>query len=142
MSVFDFELISPEGLIHKNTISDLFVTTDDGALQILAQHADFRSKISCSPLKLVDQEKKVDFFAIIEAVLEVKSNKVTILAKFAKHSKDIDQVLAQKNSQELESKIQLLSPDAKKSNPELILAEANLQKEILLLKTAKLSKTI
>ncbi|MCE2929598.1 MAG: ATP synthase F1 subunit epsilon [Candidatus Caenarcaniphilales bacterium] len=139
-TTYSLEIVTPEGLILNEEITELSVMSESGEIGILANHASTKTKLKASPLKFKKTNGKTEVIAVIGGILEVEKNKAVVLTEFAKKGSDIDEALANQAAEESKAKIQLLSPDASKTDPSLILAEAQLQKELLLLKTARLTK--
>lgn len=140
-ATFDFELITPEGLLLQEKIQELVANTEAGELGILVNHADLKSKLVPTAIKFKDSEGKIETAAVLGGILEVEKNKVSILTDFAELGKNINEAEANNAAKDAEAKIQMLDPNAKVTDKELVLTEAKLQKELIKLKAAQLRKS-
>ncbi len=140
--LLEFELITPEGILLKNEIKGLVATTDTGEVGILYNHANFKAKLGKAPVQYTLENGSQDLVAVLGGILEVSNNHVTILTDFAEKSADINETQAHKAAEEAKIKFQTLNPAASPTDAELLMAEVNLQKELLRLKTAQLRKQL
>jgi len=137
-----FELVTPEGVLIKDSVKEVFAVTEIGEIGILHDHAEMRSKLKSAPVRYKYQDNKMEVVAVSGGVLEVSHNKITILTDYAIKGKDIDEAEAEKAAQLARAELQMLSPDAKASDRDLLLAETRLQKELLKLQTARLVQNL
>jgi F-type H+-transporting ATPase subunit epsilon len=137
---FDFELITPQGIILQEKIQDLVANTEAGEIGILVNHIDLKTKLVPTAIKYKGLSGKLETAAVLGGILEVEKNKVTIISDYAELGKDINEAQAKNAAEDARAKVQLLEPDAKRSDRELILAEAQLQKEMLRLRAVQLRK--
>jgi F-type H+-transporting ATPase subunit epsilon len=81
--VLDFELITPEGILLENKITELYATTDTGEVGILYNHANFKSKLGKAPVRytLINGDK--ESVSVNGGILEVDNNRITILTDLA-----------------------------------------------------------
>lgn len=140
--LLDLELISPEGIIFKNQVQNLSAKTEEGEIGILYDHAELRAKLDNSPVSFTLADGSKDVFAVLGGIIELSQNKITILTSFAEKGSDIDEAQAKKASERARTEYQTLDPEARKQDSQFILAEANLQRQLLRLKTARLAKSI
>ena len=139
-ATFDFELITPEGVLLQEKIQELVANTEAGEVGILVNHADLKSKLIPTAIKFKNADGSMETAAVIGGILEVEKNKVSILTDFAELGKDIDEAQANDAAKEAEAKLQTLNPKAKTVDSELVIAEARLQRELIRFKAAKLRK--
>ena len=139
-ATFDFELITPEGVLLQEKIQELVANTEAGEVGILVDHADLKSKLLPTAIKFKTADGQIETAAVIGGILEVEKNKVSILTDFAELGKDIDETEADNAAKEAEAKLQTLSPDAKTTDSNLVIAEARLQRELIRFKAAKLRR--
>ncbi len=140
MSEIVLELVTPEGILVNEKIKELTAMTESGEIGILKNHAELKSKMVSAPLKYTSWDDKTDVVAVLGGVIEVSKNKVTVLTDYAKKAVDIDEARAQKNAEIAQAEVQTLTDDSKNSNPDLLIAELRLRKEMLKLKAARLQK--
>lgn len=139
-ATFDFKLVTPEGIILENKLKELIANTEAGEIGILLNHADLKSKLVPTAIKFKDDKGNFETAAVMGGIIEVEKNKVTILTDFAELGKDIDETTANDAAKEAQAKLQTLSPDAKTTDRDLVIAEAQLQRELIKLKAAQLRK--
>jgi F-type H+-transporting ATPase subunit epsilon len=140
MSEILLELVTPEGTLVSESIQELTAVTESGEIGVLKNHAELKSKMVSAPLRYKLLDNSVDVVAVLGGVIEVGHNKITVLTDFAQKADDIDEVEAEQEAKRAEAEIQTLSAEAKESNPKLMLAEVQLQKELIKLKASRLKK--
>src|SRR5579862_3881527 len=99
----ELEIVTPEKIVFQGNVDEIYVNTADGAIGILPHHINLFTKLVPGELKLKISGKE-QYMAITSGFLEVKKNKVTILADYAVHAEDIDiqkAVEAQKRAEEI-----------------------------------------
>ena len=129
-----FELISPDGLIKSTKVKELVLVTENGEIGILSKHAPIKTTLKASPIRYIDENNNEEIFAILGGVMEVSNNKISIVTNFAQSSDGIDESKTKQAAEQSELAIKTLAHN----DPELVIAKAKLEKELLLLKTAKL----
>ena len=92
------QIITPQNVILKDEIEELVVPTATGEITILPNHVSLLTKIKPGEL-LIKRNRKSSFFAITGGFLEIKENKITILADYAIRAEDIE-VAKAKQAQE------------------------------------------
>jgi len=110
VKTFYAELITPDKSFFKGEISALFVTLNDGTIEILADHMPAICELSpgkCN-LKLSDGTEKV--FASNDGILNIKKDCVTITSDFLEWEEDIENAVA-----ELEKRTEIEKIRRKKS---------------------------
>lgn len=140
--LLDFELITPDGKLLEEQVETLIAKTQEGEIGILYDHAELRAKLDNTPVRFKLANGQEDVFAVLGGIIELKNNKITILTNFAERGAEIDEAQANKAAEKAKAEYQTLNTNALKTDSNLILTEANLQRELLRLKTARLSKTI
>lgn len=75
------EIISPDKQIYSGEIKLVQVPGVDGSFELLNSHAPLISILKQGKVKLIDTQDKEHFFDINGGVLEVKQNKVIVLAE-------------------------------------------------------------
>ena len=87
--VLTLEILSPEGLIYKDTAEEVMVPTVQGEIGILPGHISLIAKVSEGEIK-VNSAGKSSFFTVIGGFLEVLDDKVCVLADHAVRSEEIE----------------------------------------------------
>lgn len=122
------EIITPEKSVLNEEIDELLVPTAKGQIGILPHHINLVTEIISGEM-IIRTNGKDRFYAITGGFLEVKKDKVTILADYAEHAQDIDTAKAQEaqsRAQELLSKKRDIL-----SHEEIISLEAELRRSLL-----------
>ena len=81
--VLDFELISPEGILFHDEITELIALTDSGEVGILYNHANLKAKLGKAPVRYTLANGTQSSTIIDGGILEVKDNHITILTNSA-----------------------------------------------------------
>ena len=75
------EIITPDRKVYEGDISSIRVPGKKGSFQVLKDHAPIISTLENGPVMIVDMEgNKVDY-EINGGVIEVKQNKIILLAE-------------------------------------------------------------
>ncbi len=77
------DIITPDATFYTGNVRSVTVPGIMGAFQVLTDHAPIISTLGTGPVKLVDMEKKEKTFNIDGGVIEVKRNRIIILAESA-----------------------------------------------------------
>ncbi|MBT6843878.1 MAG: ATP synthase F1 subunit epsilon [Candidatus Melainabacteria bacterium] len=141
-NLLELELITPEGVLLQEKVQNLIAKTEQGEIGILYNHAELRAKLDNTPVRFTLADGKQDIFAVLGGIIELSNNKITILTNFAEQGAHIDEAQAKNEVQKAETEFKLLSPNASKTDSNLIIAEVRLQRELLRLKTARLFKEL
>jgi F-type H+-transporting ATPase subunit epsilon len=131
MKVFTLEIISPEGSIYKDIVSEVILPTTTGEITVLPGHAPLFTKLSDGEI-LVKKEKQNISIAISGGFLEISENKVNVLANYAVRSEEIEM----KKIAEAKAKAEEALKQTKDKEG-LIAAEKDLKKYAMELKIAE-----
>jgi F-type H+-transporting ATPase subunit epsilon len=74
------EIITPEKKVFEGDIKSVRVPGKKGSFQVLKDHAPIISTLEKGPVIMVDQDGKEIVFEINSGVIEVKTNKIILLA--------------------------------------------------------------
>jgi len=74
------EIVTPDKRIFEGDIKSVRVPGKKGSFQVLKDHAPIVSTLDDGPVILVDPEGKETIFEISGGVIEVKANKIILLA--------------------------------------------------------------
>lgn len=130
-------VVTPEKVILEEDIDQLTVPTPQGHITILPHHINLLTKVEQGEM-LVKKGKEQHYLALTGGFLEVKNNRITILADFAVRSEAIEaeKVLeAQKKAEERLKKAQ-----EQVSERDIAAAQAELRRSILQLHIANRRK--
>lgn len=88
--LIDLEIVSPESIVYNGKIKNVSVPGIMGLFQILFNHAPMVSVFEIGKIKVVDAENNEISFATSGGILEVRNNKVIILADTCESKDKID----------------------------------------------------
>jgi len=131
MATFRLEIVTAERMVFSDDVSALIAWGVEGQLGILPHHAPLMTMLQAGDL-LIRKDKEEEFFAISGGFLEVRPDKVIILADACERVDEIDIARAEeakKRAQET-MKAAPLSADA-------AAAEAALRRSLARLKVAE-----
>lgn len=75
------EIITPDATIFAGDASLIQLPGKDGSFEILNNHAPLVSVLKKGRIRIVNSEKKTEFFEIKGGVIEVLKNKIIVLAE-------------------------------------------------------------
>jgi F-type H+-transporting ATPase subunit epsilon len=78
------EIITPEKKVFDGEVKSVRVPGKKGSFQVLKDHAPIISTLESGPVIMVNPEGKETVFEISGGVIEVKANKIILLADSAK----------------------------------------------------------
>ncbi len=133
------ELITSQGKLLEEEITELFAVTASGEIGILNNHTDLTSKLLATPIRYTRTDGSKDVVAVLGGILELENNKITIVSNFAQKADDIDELEAEAAAKKAEADVKM-HDSKQRGDRDLILAEYDLQKELLKLKSARLKK--
>jgi len=77
----NIEIITPDKTLFEGTATLVQLPGIDGSFEILNNHAPLISVLGKGNIKIVDGDKKAEFFEVNGGVIEVLKNKILILAE-------------------------------------------------------------
>lgn len=80
------EIITPDRKIYEGDIKSIRVPGKKGSFQVLKDHAPIISTLENGPVIMVDQDGNETKYEINGGVVEVKSNKIILLAESVKQN--------------------------------------------------------
>jgi len=90
MSTFLLEIVTPERKVYAEEASMVIVKGVDGELGILPNHIPLVTPLKIAPITIKHQGGKDEIIAVHGGFMEVRKDKVVILAESAEKSGDID----------------------------------------------------
>jgi len=87
---YKLEIVTPKMILFSGEVTSFTAPGVLGGFQVLKSHAPLLSSISVGEVKLVDAEGAEHRFATSGGVVEVRDNKVILLAETAERSDEID----------------------------------------------------
>ena len=134
MATFKLEIVTAEKMVFSDDVSALIAWGVEGQLGILPHHAPLMTMLQPGDL-MIRRDKEEEFFAISGGFLEVRPDKVIVLADACERAEEIDLARAEeakKRAQET-MKAAPLTVDA-------AVAEAALRRSLARLKVAERRK--
>ena len=78
------EIIAPDQKLYSGEVDLVQVPGSKGSFEILRNHAPLISTLEEGRIKIVDVKGGTTFFEVNSGVIEVKNNKIIVLAETAK----------------------------------------------------------
>jgi F-type H+-transporting ATPase subunit epsilon len=78
------EIITPDRKVYEGEIKSVKVPGKKGAFQVLKDHAPIISTLQAGSVIIIDEDNKEKIFDIDGGVIEVKANKIILLAESVK----------------------------------------------------------
>ncbi|WP_168121408.1 F0F1 ATP synthase subunit epsilon [Paenibacillus sp. HB172176] len=89
MSTFLVEIVTPERKVYEETATMVSVTGSEGELGILPNHIPLVTPLRIAPV-MIKRDGGTDVAAVSGGFIEVRKDKVVILAESAELAQDID----------------------------------------------------
>jgi F-type H+-transporting ATPase subunit epsilon len=77
----NLQIITPDKTVFEGEVKLVQVPGSKGSFQILRNHAPIISTLDPGDVKIIDEEDKTSLISISGGVIEVKNNKIIILAE-------------------------------------------------------------
>jgi len=78
------EIITPDRKVYEGEIKSVRVPGKKGSFQVLKDHAPIISTLEEGSVIIIDQDNKESVFEIDGGVIEVKTNRIILLAESVK----------------------------------------------------------
>jgi F-type H+-transporting ATPase subunit epsilon len=78
------EIITPDRKVFEGEIKSVRVPGRKGSFQVLKDHAPIISTLDAGPVIIVDQANNETIYEISSGVIEVRTNKIILLAESVK----------------------------------------------------------
>lgn len=123
MKTLTVSVVTPDGPVLEDTYEMVSCKAENGELGILPGHIPLVAPLAISAVRL-KRESSEDQLAINGGFLEVRPDKVTILAQSAEKPSDIDVARAQAAKERAESRLQSKEDHIDRVRAELALRRA------------------
>lgn len=90
MSQLHLKIVTPEKLLLDEEVSQVNVSTEQGQIGILPNHANLMAKLSPGEL-IIKKGTKIDSMAVGDGFLQVADNVLTVMTDLATYAADIDE---------------------------------------------------
>lgn len=125
MNTVQVDVVTPERTVLTMDAQIVIAKGVDGEIGVMAGHVPLVTPLEVAPLR-VRNENEEKLLAVSGGFLEIRPDKVTILAEIAELAEDIDIERAQEAKMRAEQKIE----EIKKNDPNLKQHENDLQRAI------------
>ena len=131
MATLRLEIVTAERMVYSEDISEVVAWGVEGQLGILPHHAPLMTMLQSGDL-LIKKDNEVEYLAISGGFLEVRPDKVIILADACERAEELDVERAEESKRRAEETLKAgpLGGDA-------AAAEAALRRSLVRLKTAE-----
>jgi F-type H+-transporting ATPase subunit epsilon len=131
MSQLNLKIVTPEKEIFDSIIDQLYITTPDGEIGILPDHASLMTKIVPGELR-IKKGSQITTMATGDGFLQIHNNVITLMTDLAIEDKDIDEKAAEEARKRAQSAL-----DQKLSNEEYADTLAILEKSLAQLRVKR-----
>jgi len=128
------EIVTAERLVLSDDVDQVNAPTKDGRVGILPRHMPLLTVLTEGELSIIKGGVRTEF-AVFGGFMEVLPDRVTILADACDRSDEIDLERAEDAKRRAEERLA-----SRKSNQDMALAEADLRRELMQIKMAKVRK--
>lgn len=128
------KIVTPEKLLFDEEVSQVNVSTEQGQIGILPNHANLMAKLEPGEL-VIKKGGKIDTLAIGDGFLQVSNNTLTVMTDLATYAADIDERVVEEAKKRAE---QALSQTL--SDEEYAETLANLEKSLAQLRIKRRHK--
>ncbi len=124
MAQLHLKIVTPEKLIYDGEVSQVNVSTEEGQIGILPNHANLMAKLAPGEL-VIKKNSKAESMAIGDGFLQVVDDTLTVMTDLATYAADIDEKVVEDAKKRAETALsQTLS------NEEYAETLANLEKSL------------
>ena len=107
----DVAIVDPEKELWSGDANFVVARSEDGEIGILPGHAPFLGVLRHSKLKVEAADGAVIVFAVHSGFIEVKDNRVSVLARSAEVASDIDVARARNQAEQARQRLQQEADD-------------------------------
>lgn len=134
MAQLHLKIVTPEKLLVDEEVSQVNVSTEQGEIGILPNHANLMAKLTPGEL-IIKKNGKAESMAIGDGFLQVANNTLTVMTDLATYAVDIDERAVEEAKKRAE---QVLSQTL--SDEEYAETLANLEKSLAQLRVKRRHK--
>ena len=98
---FTLEIVTPERLAWKGEASALVLPTIDGEVGILPKHEPYVTVLGAGEGRITALDGSIEYIAIIGGFVQVRPDRVVVLAESADLSGELDTAAVEKANQDL-----------------------------------------
>lgn len=123
MKTIKVSVVTPDGPVYEADVEMVSTKAKSGELGILPGHIPLVAPLEISAVRL-KKEGKTEYIAVSGGFLEVRPDKVTVLAQAAEKAEDIDVARAKAAKERAERRLQSKDDDIDFKRAELALKRA------------------
>jgi len=123
MKTIKVSVVTPDGPVYEADVEMVSMKAKSGELGVLPGHIPLVAPLEISAVRL-KKEGKTEYVAVSGGFLEVRPDKVTILAQAAERAEDIDVARAKAAKERAERRLQSKQDDIDFKRAELALKRA------------------
>lgn len=128
------DIVTPERIVYSEDVNMVIARATDGDIGVLPGHAPLVAGIEVWPLRVLNDESERQI-SVCGGFIEVKPDKVTVLAACAELPEEIDVKRATAAKERAEDRLKIGPPDI-----DLQRAEAALRRAVVRLRVAEQSR--
>ncbi len=83
---FSLNVITPEKVVYSNEVTAVTAHGSNGYLGVLPEHAPLITTLEPGPLSITEPDEKKVTFTVNRGIMEVRKNKVVVLADAVEES--------------------------------------------------------
>ncbi|MGB9664727.1 MAG: ATP synthase F1 subunit epsilon [Ignavibacteria bacterium] len=84
------EIVTPSKIIFSGYVKSVTVPGEIGSFQILYNHAPIISNLTIGELKVIDENRNADYYAMSGGFVMVLKNRVTVISDSLQKANEID----------------------------------------------------
>ncbi|RKD23070.1 F0F1 ATP synthase subunit epsilon [Ammoniphilus oxalaticus] len=111
MNMINVEIVTPERIVYSGEARAVVASGVEGSIGVLANHVPLVTPLEIAPVQ-VKKPSGEDLLAVSGGFMEVRKDKVTILATTAELPEDIDVTRAQASKERAERRLQQANRDS------------------------------
>lgn len=129
MSTVQVEIVTPERVVYQSDANIVVAKGTEGDLGILPHHIPLVTGLKIAPVR-VKKENGEDVIAVSAGFLEVRPEKVSVLAESAELAEDIDVDRAQRAKERAERRLADRDEEIDVRRAEFALQRANIRLQV------------
>ena len=124
MKTVTVNIVTPDGPVYENEVTMVIAKTAAGDIGVLAGHVPMVAPLKISAVKLNKADGKTDVVTVSGGFVEVRPDKISILASSAELAENIDVARAKEAQKRAEARLQQKQGDIDTKRAEAALARA------------------
>lgn len=100
------EIVTPEGTLYSGSAQAVTLPGGLAPFQVLVNHAPIISTLELGPLRILDADGNEHLFAVMSGFVEVKHNRVSIVAEEVVRAEEIDTTAVRAERDRLDAELE------------------------------------